>query len=34
MPENWLANAVITDMQMRQRDVAALMRGWLVEGVS
>ena len=24
MPENWLANAVITDMQMRQRDVAAL----------
>ena len=24
MPENWLANAAITDMQMRQRDVAAL----------
>ena len=23
MPENWLANAAITDMQMRQRDVAA-----------
>ena len=22
--ENWLANAAITDMQMRQRDVAAL----------
>ena len=21
MPENWLANAAITDMQMRQRDV-------------
>ena len=27
MPENWkLANAAITDMQMRQRDVAALSR--------
>ena len=26
MPENWkLANAAITDMQMRQRDVAALL---------
>ena len=24
MPENQLANAAITDMQMRQRDVAAL----------
>ena len=24
MPENWAANAAITDMQMRQRDVAAL----------
>ena len=24
MPENWKANAAITDMQMRQRDVAAL----------
>ena len=24
MPENWLANAAITDMQMRRRDVAAL----------
>ena len=24
MPENLLANAAITDMQMRQRDVAAL----------
>ena len=24
MPENWLWNAAITDMQMRQRDVAAL----------
>ena len=24
MPENWPANAAITDMQMRQRDVAAL----------
>ena len=24
MPENWFANAAITDMQMRQRDVAAL----------
>ena len=24
MPQNWLANAAITDMQMRQRDVAAL----------
>ena len=25
MPENWkLANAAITDMQMRQRDAAAL----------
>ena len=24
MPENWLMNAAITDMQMRQRDVAAL----------
>ena len=24
MPENWLANAAITDMVMRQRDVAAL----------
>ena len=24
MPENWNANAAITDMQMRQRDVAAL----------
>ena len=23
MPENWKANAAITDMQMRQRDVAA-----------
>ena len=23
MPENWLANAAIIDMQMRQRDVAA-----------
>ena len=23
MPENWLANVAITDMQMRQRDVAA-----------
>ena len=22
MPENWLANAAITDMQMRQRDAA------------
>ena len=26
MPENWLANAAITDMQMRQRDVVALMQ--------
>ena len=24
MPENWVMNAAITDMQMRQRDVAAL----------
>ena len=24
MPENWLANAAITDMQMRHADVAAL----------
>ena len=24
MPENWFMNAAITDMQMRQRDVAAL----------
>ena len=23
MPENWLANAATTDMQMRQRDVTA-----------
>ena len=26
MPENWLANAAITDMQMRQRDVAVPMQ--------
>ena len=32
MPENWLANAAITDMQMRQRDVAALDAKY--EGVS
>ena len=33
MPENWkLANAAITDMQMRQRDVAALDE--IHEGVS
>ena len=32
MPENWLANAAITDMQMRQRDVAALDA--IHEGVS
>ena len=33
MPENWkLANAAITDMQMRQRDVAALDK--IHEGVS
>ena len=24
MPENWSANAAITDVQMRQRDIAAL----------
>ena len=32
MPENQLANAAITDMQMRQRDVAALDE--IHEGVS
>ena len=31
MPENWLANAAITDMQMRQRDVAALDAKYTVE---
>ena len=31
MPENWkLANAVLTDMQMRQRDVAALDANTLI----
>ena len=31
MPENWkLANAAITDMQMRQRDVAALDAKYVV----
>ena len=25
MPENWLANAAITDMQMRQRDAVAAL---------
>ena len=35
MPENWkLANAAITDMQMRQRDVAALDAKLANEGVS
>ena len=33
MPENWLANAAITDMQMRQRDVAALDAKY-IEGVT
>ena len=34
MPENWkLANAAITDMQMRQRDVAAPDAKY-IEGVS
>ena len=33
MPENQLANAAITDMQMRQRDVASLMQN-NNEGVS
>ena len=33
MPENLLANAAITDMQMRQRDVAALDAKY-TEGVS
>ena len=32
MPENQLANAAITDMQMRQRDVAALDAKY-IEGV-
>ena len=32
MPENWkLANAAITDMQMRQRDVAALDAKYMKE---
>ena len=35
MPENWkLANAAITDMQMRQRDVAAPDAKYTKAGVS